>query len=617
MQMKKSHRLLAALLAFVMVVGLLPTAVLARSPGDDGSAEMNEAYAANESLMPVGPSFNLDTLLEWTPESDPDAAYSRASIPLANREGGFVVNPKANPQAKLMLCSMANTDHDNTNSQGSESFFTYAFNYWQYTDSFVYWSGSEEGLVVCPTGEFTDAAHTNGVPVVATLGFPWGSGSGYVAQVQKFVQKAEDGSFPVADKLIAVMDYYGFDGYFFNQESYGCSAAEGQLIDEMMRYMHRQRPDMLISWYDSMLPTGGVSYQNAVNDSNKQFMTDSADGTRAIDQFFMNYNWYEGQVTTTINTMKSIGRSQFDAFAGFNVQANVYGDRLRDYLLVDADGVTRLSLALYYANQTMSLAASGEEFHETEQAYYVNAAGDPRDTSVDVSDSTETQWAGMSRFFADKTPILEAPFVTDFNTGHGKGYYVDGVLSRDGEWSYQSNQDVLPTWTWIIDSEGGKLTGGYDFTTAWNGGSSVKFSGSLSAGKANDIMLYSTKIPVESGMKLGLTCKGDQGLMKLVAYYGDSATVSYEACEKVEYALTASEGDWTTTVVDISAAAGKTLYAIGLKVESPEDVADYQVNLGRLTVTEKDRAPLSAPTALTLEELLYTDAFTAEARVTW
>ena len=132
MQMKKSHRLLAALLAFVMVVGLLPTAVLARSPGDDGSAEMNEAYAANESLMPVGPSFNLDTLLEWTPESDPDAAYSRASIPLANREGGFVVNPKANPQAKLMLCSMANTDHDNTNSQGSESFFTYAFNYWQY-----------------------------------------------------------------------------------------------------------------------------------------------------------------------------------------------------------------------------------------------------------------------------------------------------------------------------------------------------------------------------------------------------------------------------------------------------------------------------------------------------
>ncbi len=59
--------------------------------------------------MPVGPSFNVDTLLEWTPESDPDARYSRASIALTDRKGGFVVNPKANPEAKLMLCSLANS----------------------------------------------------------------------------------------------------------------------------------------------------------------------------------------------------------------------------------------------------------------------------------------------------------------------------------------------------------------------------------------------------------------------------------------------------------------------------------------------------------------------------
>lgn len=163
-------------------------------------------------------------------ESDPDAVYSRASIPLADRVGGFVVNPKVNPEAKLMLCSLANSDHDHTSAQGTESFLSYAFNYWQYATSFVYWSGSEEGLVCCPTGEFTDAAHTNGVPVVATLGFPWGRGDGYVEQVRQFVQKAPDGSFPVADKLIEVMDYYGFDGYFFNQESYDCLGRRGRRL---------------------------------------------------------------------------------------------------------------------------------------------------------------------------------------------------------------------------------------------------------------------------------------------------------------------------------------------------------------------------------------------------
>ena len=617
MQIRKTHRIFAALLVFAMVVGLLPVSAFARANGDDGSAEMNEAYAAHESLMPIGPSFNVDTLLEWTPESDPDAAYSRSSIPMADRVGGFVVNPLANPEAKLMLCSTPNLDHDNASAQGTNEFFTYAFNYWQYADSFVYWSGSEEGLVVCPTGEFIDAAHTNGVPIVATLGFPWGSGAGYVEQVRKFVQKSADGSFPVADKLIEVMDYYGFDGYFFNQESYGCSKAEADLIDEMMRYMHKKRPDMLISWYDSMLPTGGVSYQNAVTSANSAFMKDSEDGTRAIDEFFMNYNWYESQVSTTISTMKSIGRSQFDAFAGFNVQANVYGDRLNDHLLIDEDGLARLSLALYYAGQTLSLAKTGEEFHETERGYYVNAAGDPRVNDVDVANSAVRDWAGMSRFFADKSPIVKAPFVTNFNTGHGKALFVNGELSREGEWSYQSNQDVLPTWTWIIDSEGEKLSGGYDFTTAYNGGNSIKFTGNLTANKANDIMLFSTKLLVEAGMKLGLTYKGDQGILKLVAYYGDAGTESYEACEKMEFLLSDSEGEWTSVEASLTSLAGKTLYAVGLKIEAEEDITGYQLNLGRLTITEKARAALNGPAKVTLDEIMYKDAFTAEARVFW
>lgn len=84
------------------------------------------------------------------------------------------MNPKANPEAKLMLCSLANSSHDTTSSQGTENFMSWSFNYWQYTDSFVYWSGSEEGLICCPTGEFTDAAHTNGVPGRCYTGLPLG-----------------------------------------------------------------------------------------------------------------------------------------------------------------------------------------------------------------------------------------------------------------------------------------------------------------------------------------------------------------------------------------------------------------------------------------------------------
>lgn len=227
-------------------------------------------------------------------------------------------------------------------------------------------------------------------------------------------------------------------------------------------------------------------------------------------------------------------------------------------------------------------------------------------------------WLGMSRFFADKTPILSTPFVTSFNSGHGVGYYVNGELSRDNEWSYQSVQDVMPTWTWIIDSDGSKLDGGYDFTDAYNGGTSIQFYGDLDANKANDIMLYSTDVAVTDGMTLSLTAKNDDGKARLVAYYGDDSTASYEECETVAYDLTASEADtWTTTVVNISDHAGKTLYAIGLKVESDTAVSDYHINLGQLAILDQDRAALSGPTSVALDEILYHNAYDAEARIYW
>lgn len=227
-------------------------------------------------------------------------------------------------------------------------------------------------------------------------------------------------------------------------------------------------------------------------------------------------------------------------------------------------------------------------------------------------------WLGMSRFFADKTPILSTPFVTSFNSGHGVGYYVNGELSRDNEWSYQSVQDVMPTWTWIIDSDGSKLDGGYDFTDAYNGGTSIQFYGDLDANKANDIMLYSTDVAVTEGMTLSLTAKNDDGKARLVAYYGDDSTASYEECETVAYDLTASEANtWITTVVDISDHAGKTLYAIGLKVESNTAVSDYHINLGQLAILDQDRAALSGPTSVALDEILYHNAYDAEARIYW
>ena len=598
MRVNTIKKIIAAILAAVFCFGVLPSrsffntlsAVVKAANADS----LNEAYADGTSLMPIGPAFTVDTLLSWEPTNDPDSDYSRSVVPLADRYMGFTVNDYANPDAKLMVCSLANSKHDATNAQGQESFSSYAFNYWQYATSFVYWSGSKRGQVVVPTGEFTDAAHTNGVPVMGTIFFDWGGNS---SVVENFVRNYRS----VADKLIEVMDYYGFDGYFFNEETAVDYTTAGNLRS-MIAYMRQQKPNMLIGWYDSITDSGYLSYQDAVNGSNSGWVS------AGVNEFFMNYNWTTQDVNTTVSTMQNLGKSQYEAFAGLDVQQNCMNTYFSSNYLLNNSNKLKLSLALYCPNSTMGLSGDGADFHEVERQFYVNG-GDPRSTS-------SSGWAGMSRFFADHTTIISAPFVTNFNSGHGKAFYIDGVKSRDAEWSYQSVQDVMPTWTWIIDSNGQKLSGAYDFEDAYNGGSSIKFYGSLTANKPNNIMLYSTNLDINGSTNIAVTAKNDRGLMKLVAYYGDSSTSSYANCQKATFALDASSGGWTTSNVSLASLSGKKLYAIGFEIGGTSNVSDYQVNIGRLAVIDSEAAAASASNAR-LEEIIYLDAYTAEARIKW
>ena len=598
MRVNTIKKIIAAILAAVLCFGVLPSrsffntlsAVVKAANADS----LNEAYADGTSLMPIGPAFTVDTLLSWEPTNDPDSDYSRSVVPLADRYTGFTVNDYANPNAKLMVCSLANSKHDATNAQGQESFSSYAFNYWQYATSFVYWSGSKRGQVVVPTGEFTDAAHTNGVPVMGTIFFDWNGDS---SVVENFVRNYRS----VADKLIEVMEYYGFDGYFFNEET-GVDYTTAGNLRSMIAYMRQQRPNMLIGWYDSITDSGNLSYQDAVNGYNSGWVS------AGVNEFFMNYNWTTQDVNTTVSTMQNLGKSQYEAFAGLDVQQNCMNTYFSSNYLLNNSNKLKLSLALYCPNSTMGLSGDGADFHEVERQFYVNG-GDPRSTS-------SSGWAGMSRFFADHTTIISAPFVTNFNSGHGKAFYIDGVKSRDAEWSYQSVQDVMPTWTWIIDSNGQKLSGAYDFEDAYNGGSSIKFYGSLTANKPNNIMLYSTNLDINGSTNIAVTSKNDRGLIKLVAYYGDSSTSSYANCQKAAFALDASSGGWTTSNVSLASLSGKKLYAIGFEIGGTSNVSDYQVNIGRLAVTDSEAAAASASNAR-LEEIIYLDAYTAEARIKW
>ena len=131
--MRKSKNLprksISVLCAAAVVASSLAVAPAAFAEvNGDGTIAINEKYVSHESLQPTPQAFQVDTLLKWTPESDPDAKFARSTVELVtDRVTGPLVNQYANPDAKLMVCSLANSNHDNSYLQGSDTFDSYAF----------------------------------------------------------------------------------------------------------------------------------------------------------------------------------------------------------------------------------------------------------------------------------------------------------------------------------------------------------------------------------------------------------------------------------------------------------------------------------------------------------
>ncbi|GAB6168346.1 hypothetical protein JCM1393_08060 [Clostridium carnis] len=584
--------------------------------------EVLSNYSIKNSLQPIGNAYSIKTLLQWTPESDEAVRYNRASIKLKDRFTGSVVNKNANPNAKIMNCALTNPQTDNAPSQGGDTENAYVFSYWQYVDSYVYWGGSSRGIFVPPTADVIDAGHKNGVPVLGTVGFPWGSSPNsddeYVKQIREFLVKNEDGSFLVADKMIQMANFYGFDGWFINQESYGCNKEDAKLMVEFFTYIHEKAPNIRIGWYDSMTTDGPVSYQDALNPRNVGFFQNQ--GKRVTDEFFLNYNWDRtsssypnlSKVDMSIKTAKDVGRSQYDVYAGVEVQQNAYNDRFPVEHLLDNEGKLKLSLAMYCPNSTFSMANGIEDFYKHDQKFWVGPSGDPSN-----SDTTQ-RWVGLSNYVADKSAINDLPFITNFNLGHGQAYYIDGKLSRDKAWNNRALQDYLPTWRWIVESNGSKLTPDFDRSDAFNGGSSLVVKGNLEADNPNHIKLYSTNLKVtDSTTELSITYKTplDKNNMKIGLCFGENYDEGNFKFLDVE---NGKPGEWNTAKILLSDYVGKTISAISLKFESEKDIKDYKINIGNISIEKaSENKTLSAPSKVMLDDELFHNAQKAEARIYW
>lgn len=568
-----------------------------------------------------------DTLLEWSPQTDKDAPFNRSSVKLnTERVQGHKVNPNAKTEPKVMALASMYKSTSGAPSQGNDQFHGYAFSYWQYVDKLMMWGGSAgEGLIVPPSADVIDAAHKNGVPVYGTVFLPQTEHGGKIEWLRDLVQQKEDGSFPVADKLIEVASYYGFDGWFINQETQGATPEDAQLMQQFLKYMQKKKPShMEIIWYDSMIKEGPVRWQGALTDKNSMFFQDGEE--RVADQMFIDFRWQfkkEGQydyVTPFQNSPKladSLKREPYDLYAGMDLEGGGgYQGKYNFPVLFPEDGPAVTSLGLYRPDWAFNTTKTNQDFMEKEQKLWVGENKDPSDTKAQGN-----AWRGIAHDIVDKTVITKADFVTHFNTGNGKQFSVNGKKVRDREWFNRSLQDILPTWRWMVDEQGQKLKPSFDFGTSFYGGSSLRLLGTVAPGATSNLKLFKTDIAATSALQMSLIYQSNDSEAAAIniGVALEGAPDEYKIVKPASAEAAGVHGDWTRAVYDLSPYAGQKIVGVSVQVEGKTSNNLYAVNIGRLQIGNLDdkAEEVGQVSDLKLIENDVRDGIYADARLTW
>ena len=548
-------------------------------------------------------------LLTWSPGGDPDAPYNRSSVSLADRSyGDTQCNAHATTdQGGVSALSIMNPSTSGNPSQGGLGIDVYAFGYWQYVDHLTFWGGSAgEGLILAPNPGVIDAGHRNGVPVYGTIFLPPTAYGGQIQWVRDLVQK--DGStFPVADKLIEMTEYYGFDGWFINQETAGGNVQLAQDMRDFMIYI-QENSDLHIQWYDAMTESGGISWQNALNDNNDWYFQH---GSNLVSQWmFLNFGWNGTGLANSAAHALSLGRSPYELYAGVDVQSGGYNTGVNWNALFPEGSNHVTSVGFYCPNWTYTNSSSHQAFYTRANRFWCGANRDPSNTE------TSHPWKGLAHYFVARTPVTSFPFITNFNTGQGYHYSIEGEMLSELDWHNRSQQDVLPTWRWIAESGGTPLYPEISWDTAYYGGSCLKVSGDLNPANETMLYLYKTNAEIASGDSLVLVWhaqnEGDPSGMEAAM----SIASSPDVFQYVEIPPAEAAG-WNVFKASLSSFAGSTMAVAGINFTSSSPLNDYTALIGRLGVTRGSADIPEPPSNLYVDGFSQVNDTTGTIRLRW
>ncbi|SDJ60215.1 endo-beta-N-acetylglucosaminidase [Streptomyces indicus] len=562
--------------------------------GRKKAAENLQPYASYwfPDTLPTGtpdPGAVWRSLKAWTPESDPDLAFNRSTVPLAERFTPVPVNTTARAGQGRISSLVSFHPTAGNPSQGHATADYYALTHWSYIDELVFWGGSSgEGIILAPNAPVVDAAHRNGVPVIGNIFLPPAAYGGQLQWTRDLVQKDALGRFPIAEKLVQVATSYGFDGWFVNTETGGGDAALASQMLAFLKELKRlgEPHGLKITWYDSMIKNGSIVWQDALNSQNQDFFL-------ASDTMFLNFNWTTADLSSSGALAQSLDRDRYELWAGVDVEANGWNKAVNWEALFPSGGPHVTSLGFYRPEWTRNHLPEGrtpEQFHAADDQFWTG-------TSLDPSRPSSGTWRAPATAVADKSTVTSLPFGCTFNTGHGLKWYEDGAARSDAAWNQLGLQDVLPGRRWVVRTTGTRPSVTLDFADAWRGGSSVLVDGTLSAPVV--LELHSTRLPLSPDTVVRLAQRAVSGSVRVEL--GVALREPSEPGAPLTYSFlsagTAGSG-WSTADVRLSSLGTGTIHGLAVRLTGTGAV---KWRLGGLLV-QNAAETVAAPTALKVDK---------------
>ena len=492
----------------------------------------------------------------------------------------------------------------------SKDFASDNFSMWNYTNLFGSWN---HGLFQAP-GSWADAAHKNGTDIMSGIKFfdTTGGRGGYATGWVNFIKtKNDDGTFKYTRPLIHLLQFLGMDGINYNFEASGYS-------DEEVVKFHQ-------SLYKYANEQGFNNFHIAIYTSNSSLSPYNSkalfgENNVKTTDLMLNYaaSDFSYSMPSSVQEAKRVMNTAKGLYAGvWIVDMNRGWNRLNNGLAKECG----LCLWGEHAQSRFWSYNTGGSAQERMSNYQMllerGFSGGYRNPAVRpeiVNYGHKWEWSGttpplstfpgLASWIPERSAIKGTlPFSTYFNTGAGEVYTYKGKKTA-GSWYNMSNQDIVPTYRWLV-YEGNTLNTSdkvqpeFTHEDSYTGGSCLKLTGKAQA-STTDIVLYKTELSGTSGaikaqvaIKTGKDTPADSKLALIVRLKNSN--------EWKEFAVNGTaDSKWVEHTVALTGlTSSDVIDRIGLRVKDTD--AQYKLLVGKLAIVDDFTATPQGVKDLTIQ----------------